>query len=112
MSSTTSRLRLDFHHIKVNFKKSEIVQALIYIRGGMVNRCHGSIRTSVWGSRFATISVQQKKKEIYYARVLFIYFEQAVVQITISFHLDAKILITFTLRFSHLADAKWLLLIN
>ncbi len=98
MSSATSRLRLDFHHIKVNFKKSEIG--------------HGSIRTSVWGSRFATISVQQKKKEIYYARVLFIYFEQAVVQITISFHLDAKILITFTLLFSHLADAKWLLLIN
>ncbi len=48
----------------------------------------------------------EKKKEIYYARVLFIYFEQAVVQITISFHLDAKILITFTLLFSHLADAK------
>ncbi len=61
-SSATSRLRLDFHHIKVNFKKSEIVQALIYIRGGMVHRCHGSIRTLVWRSRFDTISVQQKKK--------------------------------------------------
>ncbi len=32
------------------------------------------------------------KKEIFYARVLFIYFEQTLVQITIFFHLDAKIL--------------------
>ncbi len=27
-SSATSRLRLDFHHIKVDFKKSEVVQPL------------------------------------------------------------------------------------
>ncbi len=31
-------------------------------RGGMVHRCHGSLRTSVRGSRFDTISVQQEKK--------------------------------------------------
>ncbi len=37
-------------------------------------------------SRFDTISVQQeKKKEMYNARFLFIYFEQTVVQITIFF---------------------------
>ncbi len=28
--SATSRLRLDFHHIKVNLKKSEIVQPLVF----------------------------------------------------------------------------------
>ncbi len=55
----------------------------IYIRGGTVHRCHGSVRTSVRGSRFDTISVQHEKKEIYYARFLFIYFEQTVVQIKI-----------------------------
>ncbi len=33
------------------------------------------------GSRFDMISVQQGKEEIYYARFLFIYFEQTVVQI-------------------------------
>ncbi len=47
----------------------------------MVHRCHGSVRTSVRGSRFDTISVQHEKKEIYCARFLFIYFEQTVVQI-------------------------------
>ncbi len=26
MSSATSQLRLDFHYIKVNFKKSEVIQ--------------------------------------------------------------------------------------
>ncbi len=45
--------------------------------------------------RFDTISVQQGKT-IYYARVLFLYFEQTVVQITIFFHLDVKILIINT----------------
>ncbi len=35
----------------------------IYIRGGTVHRCHGSVRTSVRGSRFDTISVQQEKKK-------------------------------------------------
>ncbi len=56
----------------------------IYIRGGTVHRYHGSVRTSLRGSRFDTISVKQKKKsEIYYAQFLFIYFEQTVVQITI-----------------------------
>ncbi len=34
----------------------------VYIRGGTVHRCHGSVRTSVQGSRFDTISVQQEKK--------------------------------------------------
>ncbi len=52
-------------------------QILMYIRGGTVHRCHGSVRTSVRGSRFYTISVQQEKKKIYYARFLFIYFEQS-----------------------------------
>ncbi len=33
-----------------------------------------------------------KKQQIYYARFLFIYFEQTVVQITIFSHLDVKIL--------------------
>ncbi len=33
-----------------------------------------------------------KKKEIYYARFLFIYFEQTVVQINKTIHLDVKIL--------------------
>ncbi len=36
------------------------------------------------------------KKEIYHVRVLFIYFEQTVVQIKKEFHLDAKILIINT----------------
>ncbi len=31
-------------------------------RGGTVHRCHGSVRTSVRGSRFDTISVQHEKK--------------------------------------------------
>ncbi len=26
----TSRLRLDFHHIKVDFKKSEVIQPLVH----------------------------------------------------------------------------------
>ncbi len=52
----------------------------IYIRGDTVHRCHGSVRTSVQG---VTVQYNQyeKKKEIYYARFLFIYFEQTVVQI-------------------------------
>ncbi len=42
--------------------------------------------------RFDTISVQQeKKKEIYYAQFLFIYFEQTVVQIK-KIHLEVKVL--------------------
>ncbi len=49
-------------------------------RGGTVHRCHGSVRTSVQGSRFDAISVQHEKKEIY-VLFLFIYFEQTVVQI-------------------------------
>ncbi len=53
----------------------------IAIRGGAVHRCHGSVRTSVRGSRFDTISVQHEKKKIYYARFLLLYFEQTVVQI-------------------------------
>ncbi len=28
-SSVTSRIRLDFHHIKLDFKKSEVVQPLV-----------------------------------------------------------------------------------
>ncbi len=65
---------------------------MIYNRGGTVHRCHGSVRnvTSVRGSRFDTISVQHEKK-IYYARFLFIYFEQTVEQIK-KMHLDVEIL--------------------
>ncbi len=33
-------------------------------RGGTVHRCHGSVRTSVPGSRFNTISVQHEKKNL------------------------------------------------
>ncbi len=54
--------------------------------------------TSVRGSRFDTISVQQEKKN-YYARFLLIYFVQIVVQIAIFFHLDVKILNIITLRY-------------
>ncbi len=43
---------------------------------------HGSIR----------FRYNMKKKEIYYARFLFINFEQTVVQILKKFHLDVKIL--------------------
>ncbi len=64
----------------------------LYSRGGTVHRCHGSVRTSVRGSRFDKISVYQEKKEIYYAWFLFIYFEQTVVQIKKKIHLDVKIL--------------------
>ncbi len=44
---------------------TRIVTPLVYmyIRGGTVHRCHGSVRTSVRGSRFDTISVQHKKKK-------------------------------------------------
>ncbi len=35
-SSATSRLRLDFHHIKVDLKKTEVIQPLIQ----MFVRCH------------------------------------------------------------------------
>ncbi len=46
----------------------------IFIRGGTIHRCHGSVRTSVRGSRFNRISVQQEKQfEIYYAWFLFIF---------------------------------------
>ncbi len=34
----TSRLRLDFHHIKVDFKKSEVIQPLV----------HADILPSLW----------------------------------------------------------------
>ncbi len=68
----------------------------IYIIG--VHRCHGSVRTSVRGSRFDTISVQQGKKVIYYAQFLLIYFEQTLVQIAF-FHLDVNILNLITLLF-------------
>ncbi len=47
-------------------------------RGGTVHRCHGSVRTSVQGSRFDTISVQQGKKKKSTMLGFFIYFEQTV----------------------------------
>ncbi len=34
----------------------------MFSRGGTVHRCHSSVRTSVRGSRFDTISVQQEQK--------------------------------------------------
>ncbi len=36
----------------------------IRIRGGTVHRCHGSVHTSVRGSRFDTILVQHEKKNL------------------------------------------------
>ncbi len=42
-------------------KISEWVRGM-HTRGGTVHRCHGSVRTSVRGSRFDTISVQHEKK--------------------------------------------------
>ncbi len=48
------------------------------------------------GSRFDTISVRQGEKEIYYARFLFLYFEQTVEQIKKNVHLVVKILIINT----------------
>ncbi len=35
----------------------------IYIRGGTVHKSHGSVCTSVRGSRFDTISLQQEKNK-------------------------------------------------
>ncbi len=58
----------------------------------MVHRCHGSVRTSVRGHGLIQFRYNMKKKEIYYAQFLFIYFEQTVVQIKKKFHLDVKIL--------------------
>ncbi len=43
----------------------------VCVRGGTVHRCHGSVRTSVRGSRFDTISVQQEKKKILLCLVSF-----------------------------------------
>ncbi len=77
--------------------RSVLLTTPVDSRGGTVHRCHGSVRTSVRGSRFDTISVQQEKKLIYYARFLLIYFEQTVVQIKKKIHLDVKILNIITL---------------
>ncbi len=49
------------------------------------------------GHGLIRLRYNRKKKKIYYARFLFIYFEQTVVQITIFFHLDEKILNIITL---------------
>ncbi len=43
-----------------------------------------------------TVSVQQEKKKIYYARFVCIYIEQTVVQINIKILLDVQILIIDT----------------
>ncbi len=60
------------------------IHTYIHIRGGTVHRCHGSVHTSVRGSRFDTISVQQGKKITnLLCSVSFYLFEQTVVQITI-----------------------------
>ncbi len=40
-----------------------IYNIILYIRGGTVHRCHGSVRTSVRESRFDSISVQQEQKK-------------------------------------------------
>ncbi len=55
-------------------------------KNSTVHRCHGSVRTSVRGSRIDTISVQQGKKTNKSTMLLFCYFEQTVVQITIFIH--------------------------
>ncbi len=65
----------------------------IHIRGVTVHRCHGSVHTSVRGVTVRyNFGSTRKIQQIYYARFLFIYFEQTVVQITILSHLDVKIL--------------------
>ncbi len=43
---------------------SSFIFIYIYIRGGTAHRCLGSVRTSVRGSQFDTISVQQGKKNL------------------------------------------------
>ncbi len=54
----------------------------IYIKGGTVHRCHGSVCKLVRGSRtrFNTILVQQENF-FFHLTNLFIYFEQRVLQL-------------------------------
>ncbi len=55
----------------------------IYIKGGTVHRCHGSVCKLVRGSRirFDTILVQQEHFFFAFDKNLFIYFEQRVLQL-------------------------------
>ncbi len=71
---------------------------MLFNRGGTVHRCHGSVRTSVRGSRFNTISVQQKKIYIYLlCSVSFHLFLTDSCTNYYFFHLDVKILNIITL---------------
>ncbi len=63
-------------------ERLQLLMLLIYIYiYGTVHRCHGSVRTSVRGSRFDTISAQQEKNnKSTMLSFFFIYSEQRVVQ--------------------------------
>ncbi len=63
------------------------------IRSGTVHRCHGSVRTSVRGSRFDTILVLQEKKS---TMLSFFSFDGSKIK-KIKIHLDVKILYIITL---------------
>ncbi len=64
----------------------------VYIRGGTVHRCHGSVRTSVRGSRFDTISVQHEKKRNLLCSVSFHLFWTDSSANKNRIHLDVKTL--------------------
>ncbi len=60
-----------------------------------IDRCHCLVRTSVRGSWFDTIAVQ--KKEIYFARFLFIFFFTDSSANLKKIHLDVKLRIINTI---------------
>ncbi len=52
---------------------------------------------SRFGTYLSSGNREKEKEQIYYARFLFIYFKQTLVQITIFFHIDVNILNMITL---------------
>ncbi len=78
---TTHTYTHTYTHIHTHIHTYIHTYIYIYIRGGTLHRCHGSVRTSVRGSRFDTISVQHEKKRNLLCSVSFHLFEQTVVQI-------------------------------
>ncbi len=71
-------------------------KVFIFTRGGTVHRCH-SVRTSVRGSRFVTISVTLQQEKInLLCSVSFHLFRTDSSANYIFFHLDVKILIINT----------------
>ncbi len=61
----------------------------------MVHRCHGSVRTSVRGSRFDTISVQQEKINLICSVSFHVFRADSSANYN-CFHLDVKIQIINT----------------